>query len=340
MPNVSSLGGDETRVLNGYMNKVLGFIKRWMLPIAMLLGISLYFAFHSIPFLKPAEDGFNHLAASLQPIFVSIMLFLQFVAVSPSQLRVHKCFYYLLVIQATLFIALSLVASRLTDGGSLKVIVECAMLCFICPTAAAAGVITRKIGGSLSEIMAYTILINAVAAILIPLMFPMVHPSSEFSFLRMFLKIAAKVFSILLLPCAAAWLIRWCLPKVHAWLFDRVGWAFYLWAISLTLALAIATKSLVLSGLPLWVVGAIGAVTLVCCLLQFWTGRRVGRHSGAVDSITAGQALGQKNTGFIIWLGYSFLTPVTSIAGGFYSIWHNIVNSYELYRKEKSSPSR
>ena len=29
------------------------------------------------------------------------------------------------------------------------------------------------------------------------------------------------------------------------------------------------------------------------------------------------------------------MTPVTSIAGGFYSVWHNIFNSYQLYRKRK-----
>lgn len=38
------------------------------------------------------------------------------------------------------------------------------------------------------------------------------------------------------------------------------------------------------------------------------------------DEITAGQALGQKNSGFLIWLGYSYMTPVTSVAGGLYSI--------------------
>ena len=42
------------------------------------------------------------------------------------------------------------------------------------------------------------------------------------------------------------------------------------------------------------------------------------------DEITAGQALGQKNSGFLIWLGYSYMTPVTSVAGGLYSIWQNI----------------
>ena len=41
-------------------------------------------------------------------------------------------------------------------------------------------------------------------------------------------------------------------------------------------------------------------------------------------------------TVFAIWLGYTFFTPVVSVAGGFYSIWHNCYNSWQLYRKRKS----
>ena len=49
------------------------------------------------------------------------------------------------------------------------------------------------------------------------------------------------------------------------------------------------------------------------------------------EIIAGGQALGQKNTVFAIWFAYTFLTPVTAIAGGFYSLWHNLVNTWQLY---------
>ena len=38
--------------------------------------------------------------------------------------------------------------------------------------------------------------------------------------------------------------------------------------------------------------------------------------------------------GFLIWLGYNYLTPVTSVAGGLYAIWQNLFNSWELYQHE------
>ena len=53
--------------------------------------------------------------------------------------------------------------------------------------------------------------------------------------------------------------------------------------------------------------------------------------------VTVAQSLGQKNTVFAIWMGYTFLNPVTSIAGGFYSVWHNIYNSYQLAKLEKKN---
>ena len=95
-------------------------------------------------------------------------------------------------------------------------------------------------------------------------------------------------------------------------------------------------------------------ISLVCCAFQFAAGRFVGsryrpRRASAdpqssergreVRKITAGQSMGQKNTVFAIWLGYTFMTPETAIVGGLYSIWHNLYNSWQLYRAEKRSAS-
>jgi len=103
----------------------------------------------------------------------------------------------------------------------------------------------------------------------------------------------------------------------------------------LMLAMSLATNAMLSSGLPAYVIVIVGLISLVCCIFQFALGRRTARSYGHSEAITAGQAMGQKNTGFIIWLGYSFLNPVTSVAGGLYAIWHNLVNSYELYKVRK-----
>jgi BASS family bile acid:Na+ symporter len=215
------------------------------------------------------------------------------------------------------------------------------MICFICPTAAAAGVITMKLGGNMAQTITYVILDNCMAAVLIPLVIPLVNPAEDISFMESFLRILTRVFSILLLPSILAWMIRYTWKKLHNFLLKYVGWAFYFWGISLFLSLTLATKALIISGIHFTMIIALGAVSLFCCLLQFWIGRHVGgKYYGRPIAITAGQSLGQKNSGFIVWLGFNYLTPVSSVAGGLYSIWHNIVNQWQLTVEAKRAQTK
>ncbi|MBP5566912.1 MAG: transporter [Bacteroidales bacterium] len=309
------------------------FLKNWMLPLAMTVGAVIYLILHYVPSFN--EEGYMSVARNLQPVLVSLMLFLQLNTVAPTDLKFHKWHFILIAVQALLFAVFAFIAAGSSSAGG-RILLESAMLCFICPTAAAAGVITSKIGGSLPGIMTYTVLSDTLASLLIPLMIPMVHPAADMSFLAAFWAIIKRVFSILVLPCVLAWLIRYLLPGVQRWLAKYVGWAFYVWSVGLVLALSLATGALVTSRIGLLLTLGIAVVSLVCCIFQFWLGRRVARGYGRVESVTAGQALGQKNTGFIIWLGFRYMTPVTSVAGGLYAIWHNLVNSYELYKSRQN----
>ena len=83
---------------------------------------------------------------------------------------------------------------------SYKEIFEAAMVCLICPTATAAAVITGKLGGSASSLTTYTLLSNILAAIAVPLIFPLVEPHTDVTFGIAFLKILSKVFPLLLAP--------------------------------------------------------------------------------------------------------------------------------------------
>lgn len=203
------------------------------------------------------------------------------------------------------------------------------MICFICPTATAGAVIVKKLGGSPAHITTYTILINLAASLIIPVTIPLVHPSAAMSLGNAMLLILGKVFPLLLLPLVAAWLLRQLLPKAHAAVQRYGHLSFELWVVALALATAVTTRYIIHSNTSiatdLWLV----AVSLIACVMQFWAGRRIGARYG--ETITGGQSLGQKNTVLAIWLGYTFFTPITSVVGGFYSIWHNLINSYQLY---------
>ena len=311
-----------------------------MLVISMTLGVGVFLILYYVPGLSGVEKVYSSLARELQPVFVGIMLFLQFNVTAPADLRLHRWHARLLVVQAFLFGVFALLTVALSGrlgmtalpGAAL--LAECAMLCFICPTAAASGVITSRIGGSLQQGMAYLLLSDLLATLLIPVIIPLVHPAEGMSYFQRLLVIGERVFSILVLPCALAWIIRYLLPGVQRWLAKYVGWAFWVWGISLLLAMSLATRSLVLSHTPLWIAVLIALVALAACLVQFWIGRRVARKFGRVEAITSGQVLGQKNTGFLIWLGLGYMTPVTSVVGGVYAIWQNLVNSRELQQNE------
>ena len=324
-----------------------------MLPIAMTTGASVFLIYDAVPCLHRFGPFLSDMVGFLQPLFIFSMLFLTFCRIEPKDLKPHRWHWWLLLIQGGLFSLLGLVAYLLismlsVESGDWVVLIECAMLCLICPTATAAAVVTRKLGGDVPGITTYIILINILAAVLVPLIVPLVHPIAEIDFWMAFSMIMAKVFPLLILPCLAAWLVRYLFPKQHRWFLKFPDLPFYIWSLALCLAIAITTKSIMRSDMSLFMLAMMSLISLICCVLQFGVGRFIGgkyrpriyipaveERGKAVRKVTAGQAMGQKNTIFAIWMAYTFMTPESSIVGGFYSIWHNIYNSWQLYRAGK-----
>ena len=321
-----------------------------MLPIAMTTGASVFLIYDATPCLHRFGPFLSDVVGLIQPMFIFSMLFLTFCRIEPKDLKPHRWHWWLLLIQGGLFSLLGVVAYLLisalsVERGDWVVLIECAMLCLICPTATAAAVVTRKLGGDVPGITTYIILINILTAVLVPLIVPLVHPIAEIDFWTAFSMIMAKVFPLLILPCLGAWLVRYLFPKLHRWFLKFPDLPFYIWSLALCLAIAITTKSIMRSDMSLFMLMMMSLISLICCVLQFGLGRFVGgryrpriyipsgeERGKAVRKVTAGQALGQKNTIFAIWMAYTFMTPETAIIGGFYSIWHNIYNSWQLYR--------
>jgi BASS family bile acid:Na+ symporter len=218
-----------------------------------------------------------------------------------------------------------------------RVFLQSTMLCFLCPTATAAAVVTAKLGGNVGSLTAYTMLINLMAAVLISAFVPLVNPAGELSFGLSFWMIIKKVFPLLIFPLFLALIIRRISPTLLRWLTSIPDLPFYLWLVSLSLAIAVTTRILVHARVSWLLCLLILTGSLVACIMQFAVGRLVGRHYD--EAVTAGQACGQKNTVLAIWVGYTFLDPLTSVAGGFYTIWHNVFNAWQLYQKNKPNHS-
>jgi bile acid:Na+ symporter, BASS family len=214
-----------------------------------------------------------------------------------------------------------------------RVVIEAAMICMITPTATAAAVVTGKLGGNAKSLISYTIIINIASSLIVPLVIPIIHPSPSLLFLPSFLLILGKVFPMLIFPFLAARAVQLYLPKWHKKLLSYQDLAFYLWSFALVIAIAVTVRSIMHSHVDPIYEFYIAVVALLCCMGQFAIGRWIGKKYH--DRIGGGQSLGQKNTVFSIWLGANFLSPVTALAGGFYTIWHNVVNSYQLYKRRK-----
>lgn len=303
-----------------------------MLVIAMTGGAAAYLIYHAIPFLHPAGPALLKICRTVQPILLFLMLFLSFCKIEPHQIRPHRWMVPVLLLQGILFTASALVLCAFPDMKG-RLAVETFMLCVISPTAASCTVVTGKLGGSMSGVVGYTVLINLLVSVLVPLLVPLVNPAQDMDFLSAFYRILGKVFPLLIMPCLSAWVVRYMMPRFHAFLMRYPDLSFRLWSVGLTLAILMSVRAFVHSEATFATAAVLAGASLFACILQFWLGRRIGAAYGC--KISAGQSLGQKNTLFTIWMGYTFLDPVVSVAGGFYSLWHNSYNTWQLYRRRK-----
>lgn len=313
---------------------LLRFIKDWTLPLAMITGTLGYFFLARIPLMAPVKPGLNTLIAYLTPALIFAQLLLTFCKVEVHELKPKKWHGWLLLFQtlSCLVVAALLVCCPMEE--TYREVFEGAMVCLICPTATAAAVITGKLGGSASSLTTYTLLSNLLAAVAVPLVFPLVEPHAEITFLTAFLKILSKVFPLLLLPFFLAWFLRIYVPRVHQYLLGFRDAAFYLWAVALAIVSGQTVRSLINSDAPVFVEVLIALAGLVTCCLQFYLGKRIGGHYK--ERISGGQALGQKNTVLAIWMSYTYLNPLSSVGPGSYVLWQNIINSYQLWKKRKN----
>ncbi|MBR0533842.1 MAG: bile acid:sodium symporter [Bacteroidales bacterium] len=315
------------------MSRLVTFLKNWALPVSMVAGVAAYFIFAALHLPPAAHVAANKLVGFLQPALLFCMLFLSFSKIDPKTVRFRPWHLWMLLIQGGTYLLMVLLLVLTDFSESVDILIESFMLCMICPTATAAVVVTDKLGGDMASTVTYTMLINVLTAFLISISVPLLNPDTTMSFGQALGTMMGKVFSVLVLPLILAVLVRYLMPKVNKLVCKPKDLAFYLWTICLALALTLTTRSLVHTDIAWYYIVGIGVISALTCVLQFVLGHRIGERYS--DRVTAGQSFGQKNTMFLIWVAYTFMNPVTSLAGGLYSIWHNLYNSWQLYKERE-----
>ena len=138
------------------------FIDKYALALSMLIGAA------GFPL-------FRHLTPTLPPL-IGLMLFFTFCKVNPLDLRLHSWHWIVLGAQMLLTVGVYYGAFALcslcgADDVDTMIISQGLMMCLIMPTATAAPIIAGKLGGSIQNLTAFTLLSNIATAVIVPAFF-------------------------------------------------------------------------------------------------------------------------------------------------------------------------
>ena len=313
--------------------KVLSFFRKFALPCSLVLGALGYLIFANVPFLQPLGDSVGPRLVELMPVVLFALLYVTFCKIEIKEMKPKAWHFVLQLIRTSLALLMVISICLFGKNYEAKVILEGAFICFICPTAAAVAVVTEKLGGSIGSLTTYTVIANIFTMIIIPSLFPMVEKGADVSFLYMSMMVFRNVTTVLVVPLLLALLSRKFLPRFVDKVKSVKDLGFYMWCFNLTILMGETLRNFLHSTVSGWILALLLIVPLAVCLVQFAIGKAVGRHWDA--SISAGQALGQKNTIVGIWLTLTFLNPLAAVAPGAYVVWQNLVNGWQLWYKEK-----
>ena len=317
------------------MMDVIRFLKDWTLPVSMGMGAAAYLVFNYVPQLDSAALFFAPIMEAILPLFMFLVLFVTFCKVDFHKMR--PVWWHLWVgLFNLLFVGIVMV---LILGLHLQneklVLMEALLMCIISPCATAAAVVTQKLGGSLEQMTTFTFLSNFLTVLLVPVCFPMIEKSADISFIAAFTKILYQVVILLVVPMGLAYIVKHFMKRLHARILAVRDLSFYLWGCSLMIVTGTTVKNIIHAEASIVLLSAIALLGLVLCIIQFAVGRFIGHYFGRAQE--AGQALGQKNTAFAIWLGITYLNPLSSVGPGCYILWQNIINSFEIWQERKKA---
>ena len=317
------------------MSNILQFIKNWTLPLSMGIGAVAYLVFYYVPALEGASQWLAPIFDAILPLFMFLILYVTFCKVDFKRLALVPWHWWMIAVQCVLVGSITGAILFFGIHGKELILLESVLACIISPCAAAAAVVTLKLGGNLEQMTTYTFVSNLLCALLIPVCFPLIEPASQMTFWSAFSLIMQKVCLVLVVPMLLALLTKTLplLHRFHLWLIHIPDLSFYLWGCSLMIVTGTTLKNIFHAETSVLFLLLIGFLGLALCLLQYAIGWRIGNFFNS--SIEAGQALGQKNTAFAIWIAATYLHPLSTVGPGCYILWQNIINSIEIWKKGK-----
>jgi BASS family bile acid:Na+ symporter len=257
-------------------------------------------------------------------------LFLVFLQTRMSRSSLRRSHFILLGVN----IAMGFFAWQLGKWVGGKDVALAAFFGGITPTASAAPVIMSFLHGQVEYVVASFVLTNVVIAVLMPVLLPLVlgRPTPE-----AFAQVSGSVGLVVFAPMIAAQLLRLVWPGVTVWPPRLRNVSFGAWVMMMFLVTANASDFIRhQSDVAHHQVLQIAALTAFVSVLNFALGWFIG---GKEFHREASQSLGQKNTVFTVYLALMYASPLVALGPTFYVIWHNIWNSWQLYRVDYRGPA-
>ena len=294
-------------------------LRSYVLPFAIAVGLIFHRQLVSV--------------REITPYLIFTILLLNNVAVDMKKLKVTMLDVWIMVFQ----IVVSLGSYFLFKAfGASELVAQGVLVGVLCPVAASSVVIATMLGANRETVTTYTIVGNLMVAIVAPIYFSFIGTLQDLPFLDSVWLIFRRIAPTIALPFFAALFLQRFLPGVNDFLCRYKGLSFYLWAAALTITLGQTIDFMFLEGRHEKAsILIMGIASVVYCAIQFAVGKWLGSRYG--DRIAGGQILAQKNSAMGIWIANTYLLPLASVFPALYSIWQNLFNSWQLWRKEHNN---
>jgi BASS family bile acid:Na+ symporter len=200
----------------------------------------------------------------------------------------------------------------------------------IAPTAIAAPVIISFIEGQVEYVVGSVLLTNVVIALVLPVALPyVIGDVVKISVWQVLKPVVITMF----VPLILSQLSNLLPQKTQSLIRRGKAFSFGFWLLALFIMCAKAANFLRndITASP-YTVFAIAIISLVICVVNFTVGAILGGERFRQE---ASQSLGQKNNSFVIWIALTFIHPLVAMGPTFYILYHNLYNSWQIYRFER-----
>ena len=261
--------------------------------------------------------------------FLQIMLFIIFLQVRAQGLRPRKAHW--LILGANILIGLT--AWGLASLTGSKDLAHAAFFTGITPTASAAPVIMRFLGGEVEFVVTSFLTTNVGVSLSLTGLIPLVTGNFTFDFL---LNVAWSLFCLIGIPMTAAFVLRRIVPKVSEYASKLSNFSFLLWLCMLFLTAASASSYIRKSEVSPLILLEIAGLSAAICAVNFTLGYFLSSDGRRRES---SQSLGQKNTMFTPSLAMTFSSPLAALGPTFYVLWHNLWNAAQMFLHDRRKNS-